>query len=588
MESSLSHEAAQAGSDILIVGGGPVGLMTAILLARQGVRSTVIDRRGRSAYAPKAHMINPRTIEICSAAGLDVSEMYRQATSTSTDHDRLTRFTTRVMDRELGSLPFECSDPDRDSSPFWRINLAQPRFEGFLIEAIEDQPLITLVEGAEWFNCKDLPNGAITSSIRCDGEMIEFRSRYLIGADGANSRVRDAVGIVMEGDENVQRCLTISFGADWRYLLQNRPSMFYWALNAKLPGVFLVYDMAKTWTYLVFDAPQAAPTEAQAREIVLDALGVDAPLTISQVLPWGLTAQVARQYRAGKTFLVGDAAHRFPPTGGLGLNTGIQDAHNLAWKIGAVLAGRATAELLDSYERERRPVAELNTRQSMKNAGNIVALLELTGDEEQVVINAAIAQTYEAFNSLGLQLGFSYGDQVAPPTIDTFTPTARIGDRLAHAWLRGRASRSVLDLLDDRRWSLLTRSPGRWSRLTLASRQTPTVIDLDLECVPEAWCELVGITAENALLVRPDGHIAARAEHPHELDAEIGSRGVAPRSHWFRECHDNAHRETPTSWAARLSLDLDQPTEVKPSPSQTRRIAGPDGLSSSRRVLLAA
>ena len=508
---------------VVIVGGGPVGLMSALLLARQGVRSTVLERRPRSIRAPKAHVVNPRTIEICHLAGLDVQEMYAQATPV--DDDRVTRFVTRVMDRELGSLPFEQTDVTH--TPYARMNLAQPRFEMILVESLRQQPLVTLLDGAEWLDCKELDDdGGVVSSVRIAGEVVEFRSRYLVGADGANSRVREAAGIGMAGQENVQSCLTISFTANWRPLLRDRPSMFYWALAARLPGVFLAYDIGSTWTYLVFDAPPTPPTPEKARDIVLDALGADAELTISHILPWGLTAQVARSYRVGSIFLAGDAVHRFPPTGGLGLNTGIQDAHNLAWKIGAVLSGRSGEELLDTYERERRPVAELNTRQSMTNAGHLLRLLSLTGDEPQADIDAAIAQTYEGFNSLGLQLGFSYGSDVAPLTIETYTPTARIGDRLPHAWLEADPARPVLDLLDDRAWSLFTTSPQEWDGANLGPANPVNVLDVRTQGAPAWWCDLVGLARDNAVLVRPDGHIAARVESSDGLDARIATEGL--------------------------------------------------------------
>ncbi len=512
----MAAEQVDQHDDVLIVGGGPVGLTAALLLARQGVPSTVIERRPARAHAPKAHVLNPRTLEILHAAGMDIAALRAQATSP--EDDKVTRFVTRVAEREIGSMPFERHDDTH--TPFPRMNLAQPKFEKALRDTLAGLDAATVLDGHQWLGCQQDDDG-ITSTVERGGQRVNFRTRYVIGADGANSPVRGAAGIGMHGAEGVQPCLTISFEANWREMLADRPSMFYWAIEARLPGVFLAYDMNSTWTYLIFDAPPAPPTEQEAREIILDAVGAPVEFTIKHILPWSLTAQVADRYRVGRLLLAGDAAHRFPPTGGLGLNTGVQDAHNLAWKLAAVLAGRADSDLLDSYEAERQPIAELNTDQSMRNAGDMLALLGMQADMPQEVIDATMNQTWESFNSLGLQLGFSYGPDPAPATIRTFTPTGRPGDRMPHAWIGHDAERcSTLDLLDPLHYTLLARDAGLWAGA--CERYGVTLVDLSqIGSLPTEWVELVGLAKNAGLLVRPDGHIAAQLADPGDADWKV-------------------------------------------------------------------
>jgi 2,4-dichlorophenol 6-monooxygenase len=242
-----------------------------------------------------------------------------------------------------------------------------------------------------------------------------------------------------------------------------------------------------------------------------------------------MTLQVAERYRAERIFLVGDAAHRFPPTGGLGLNTGVQDAHNLAWKLAAVESGWAPPSLLDSYDTERRPVARENAEVSGRNAGRMLEVyqaLGTSGDGTRDRVRAAIANQAEHFDMLGLQLGFRYEtgalvrDGSAAPIVENavreYVPTGRPGARLPHAWTRSDGVRvSTLDLVHPDRFTLIAGAAGeRWTEAAATIASPPLgclAIGADVPDAGGAWARQLGIEADGALLVRPDQHVAWRA-----------------------------------------------------------------------------
>src|SRR5260221_6302698 len=269
----------------------------------------------------------------------------------------------------------------------------------------------------------------------------------------------------------------------------------------------------------------------------------DVDLAIRTVSPWVMTCQVAARSRAGWVSLVGDAAPRFPPTGGLGLTPGVQDAHNLAWKLAAVLEGSAPAALLDTYEAERRPVAQYNAEQSLQNAVRLLEVPRALGfsDDPETArrnfaesladqsrrreVTAVIEHQAEHFDMLGLQLGFAYergallpdgGEQpaVANPVRD-FVPSIHPAARLPHGWLSDRSGRrSTLDLIRLARLTLLVGPDGR------AWLEAVRLIHPRLECLRmeidkgdrnDWWTAVAGMHADGALLVRPDQHIAFRA-----------------------------------------------------------------------------
>ena len=521
-------------STALIVGAGPVGLMTAVLLARHGVRCTIVERFQTRHGAPKAHALNPRSLEICRAAGLDIAAMKRLGTPVN--EGGWVRFVTTLAGEEIGAMPYERQDEQvLELTPTPLINLAQPLFEDVLLEAVAGSPLIELRRGLTWVGCEQ--DGDTVTSVVQDvesGERASLVSHYVIGTDGAGSAVRRELGVAMLGDSAAQAFTTIHFAANLRDVVGERPAILYWIMQPPHTGVLIAYDLGSRWCMLYPHdptVPRESFTPELCREILDHAIGeAGHALEIKHVLPWALVSEVAERYRVGRVFLVGDAAHRFPPTGGLGLNTGLQDAHNLAWKIAAVEQGRASGALLDSYHAERHAVAVTNSAQSYKNAQRILKLqtaLKSDGAEDagalsrrlrdpvaQADIQRQVANQREHFDSLALQLGFVYGAEGDEPAdVSDFRPRLVVGGRMPHAWLkRGGRTVPLLDLLDDRRFTLLVGRNGAGMLEAAASTAAQTRVvaeDLDFTDPQGSLRRFVALDEGAAVLVRPDGHVAA-------------------------------------------------------------------------------
>ncbi len=265
------------------------------------------------------------------------------------------------------------------------------------------------------------------------------------------------------------------------------------------------------------------------------ALAVD----VQSIDPWVMRSQVAERWRVGPVFLLGDAAHRFPPTGGFGMNTGVQDAHNLAWKLAGVLHGWAPPALLDTYETERRPVAQFNADQSLKNARQMptpgrgespLAVIEDDSPEGAAIrqlVGGGVGRTREHFSAQGQAKGFAYASSAivteeaaaaeGASTVADYVPSARPGSLAPHAWLRnGVGTRSLLDLYGDRFVLLVGPAGHRWRNAARDVAGMPFVAhtvgtDVDVDGPPGTWGALYGVEPDGAVLVRPDGHVAWRA-----------------------------------------------------------------------------
>ena len=514
---------------VLIVGAGPAGMVAALTLSKFDIPSIVVDRRVERSHAPRAHAVNQRTMEICDQLGLD-GDLIRHV-GTDEKVAGQVRFKSRLNGTLFGTLPYERQTAETlEITPFPLVNIAQPDFEALLASELEHQDNICLLRGAE---CQSLveANEHVHASVQLRGQAtpVNIEAQYVIAADGAGSRTRESLGIVMEGPENISHQVMMHFEADLTDVMGDTPGVLHFLFDPMTSGALLSFDPTKTWVFMKQYDPSIETVddydESRCRSIILDAIGEkNVPIKVRHISPWTMNAQVAETYRVGRIFLAGDAAHRFPPTGGLGLNTGVADAHNIAWKMAYVLKRFAGGQLLNSYESERLPVAKTNAEQSLLNASKMFELIvALYGDNPENTMDrfAAICADPEAypevaaavevqrphFDSINLQLGYRYcSDALVNAAalqsaqdidISIYEASYEVGALLPHRWLSD--NRPVLDQLNRTGFTLFAGPNADWAHSTELSE----IIHYDGN-----WWSETGLADDSAILVRPDGHIA--------------------------------------------------------------------------------
>lgn len=544
--------------DVLIVGAGPTGLLASLLLERQGATTRIVEKRPHPQRAPAAHAVNARTLEICRAAGVDMDAAMRAAKAP--EDAGYVYWITKLGGRPLGRVPYERQRDDQLAvTPTPLRNLSQNRFEPLLIEALERLAKRRPDFSHTCLGCEDRDDHVMTT-LRDDrsGKESTVASRYVIAADGAGSAIRKSLGIELDGPARLQSFIMVHMRTRLRGLPHIPPGLLFFVSDPETGGAaFVVHDLDREAVCMMpFDPDvecEADWDEARCEAAIRNALeDPSLEFEIAHIGSWAMTAQVAQRYGEGNIFLAGDAAHRFPPTGGLGLNSGVQDAHNLAWKLAAVLQGRARPTLLDSYELERRKVAQTNAEQSLRNALKMIevsmaldlgdpaqatsAMLHARLDQPEIQekLARAIANQEEHFDMPGLQLGFCYeqgalvrgvGDEPPALSVRTFTPTGTPGARLPHAWLAPReAGESLLDRVPLDRFLLLAGPKGSaWSKAVedLCDERLGALL-LEDDAVEDLarWLAEAGIEPDGALLVRPDQHVAWRSRAASEARAE--------------------------------------------------------------------
>lgn len=536
---------------VLIVGGGPTGLVLSILLSRFGVESLLVERDPGTCDHPKAHVVNLRSMEILRLLGVDEAI---QAEALPLGRGSFVRWVRSMAGAEFANLrvgpPPELASALASLSPAIPASCAQDRIEPLLAALAEEglgriefaTDLVGVEPGAE----------CVTAKVVTGGRERQVRADWLVGCDGAASTTRGLAGIAMEGPDALAHVVGIYFHADLEDLFSKRPAILHWVIDEEAPGTLIAMDGSQRWVFhAAWEKDRVAIgryTEERCRDVLRRAIGTDIDMEIRSVRPWSMTGQIAARYREGRVLLAGDAAHRFPPTGGFGMNTGIQDAHNLAWKLASVLQGTAGEALLDSYETERLPVGRGNCEWSVKNAAGLAALMgpgaaqqarrlaqgEVTFEELSAEVQALANREAAHFGSLGRDLGFTYDagvmleDGTPPPDRDDpdreYVPNARPGARAPHFGLvKDGALLSSLDLFDGH-WTLLAAPDPRWRNAASGQRlpiETAIVGEDVLD--PEGVFPSLYAIGSGAVLVRPDGHVAWRVrECPPDPEAELG------------------------------------------------------------------
>jgi len=560
---------------VLIVGGGGAGLTASMLLAGLDVEHLLINSRSGTSELPKAHVLNQRSMEILDDAG--VADLIEERGTPA-----------EAMAATAFYAGFGGSDPDagrrmakaqswgaggaaerwRAASPRRQCNLPQIRLEPLLRARAEE-----LSPGRVRFNHEliDLSQdeGGVTVIVRDNGNGREYevRADYLIGADGGRT-IPGQIGVEYEGLGVVSEAVSFHVSADFSEVAPDPDVLIRWIISPERgAGVVMVPMGPERWgpdseewvihlQYLVGD-PRAASDEAVLADLRAALNIPELPMQIHKISRWTVDAVLASSFREGRVFLVGDAAHRHPPTGGLGLTSAIHDVHNLCWKLAAVLAGQAGAPLLDTYEAERRPVDARNAQRSLENAVNHLEIIATggvsheqsaeqnwaslrrlwSGDSADAEHRAAVLRLIRAqsmeFNEHNVEYGFAHESAAIvadgtpepenPDDVRIHIPSTRPGSPLPHAWIEDidGERRPIKDLVRPGAFLVIAGEEGTaWCE---AAKQVADDLEVPLDAVrighldgdffdPRcAWLRRREFGPEGAVLVRPDRFVAWRS-----------------------------------------------------------------------------
>ncbi|HSF26009.1 MAG TPA: FAD-dependent monooxygenase [Actinomycetes bacterium] len=523
---------------VLVVGGSLVGMTTAMLLAKQGVKSLVVEKHPGSAIHPRAALMLQRSMEIFRSAG--VEDEMRTRSFNQFEPDGAIMAVETMAGKEIAWYMTRVNDGVRDLSPSERIFVTQIAVEPVLKGRAEELGAEVLF-GTELVSVTEDADG-VSAVIRdrTTSEESNVRAKYLIAADGPHSTVREQLGITRSGHGVLSKSITIYFRADIEPLLKGRNLSVIMVVNDVLQGFFRFEKPYQSGFLVVHGLgdPQrpnsdlwTGLSDESCIEMVRAGLGVDdIPVEINNVMQWEATAVTADEFRRGRTFLVGDAAHEMPPYGGYGGNTGIHDAHNLAWKLAAVLNGSAGEDLLSSYDAERRPAAAFTVEQGYSRFVVRAAPYRAADGIEPVVPDANIDLGYRYRSSAVIADANDDGAIQSDPRELHGLP----GSRAPHYELTlGGKQVSTLDFFN-RNFVLFTGADAKAWRESGEAAGRELGLDLDLYTVDAVadpaggFAESYGITSTGAVLVRPDGFVAWRAEtdagaDQHSLSTVLGT-----------------------------------------------------------------
>ncbi len=559
-------------TEVLIIGTGPAGSTTAALLSTYGIQNMAINRYRWLSNTPRAHITNQRTMEVLRDLGREVEdEAYLFATHQELMGDNI--FCESLAGEEIGRIKAWGNHPLSKaehlmSSPTKMNDLPQTFMEPLLFKTACSRGTQARMSTEYLSHTQDAEGVTTTCRDRLTGKNISIRSKYLIGADGGKSLVAEHAGLPFEGKMGVGGSMNILFRADLSKYVAHRPSVLYWVMQpgADVGGIGMgLVRMVRPWNeWLIvwgydISAPEPEVTPEFATGVARQLVGdPNLEIELLSANTWTVNNRYATRISNGRVFCMGDAIHRHPPSNGLGSNTSIQDAFNLAWKLAMVLKGQAGERLLDSYDTERAPVAkQIVTRanQSITEFGPIFQALgmsegvdpaqmqknlaarsegtEIAASQREAIRKAIAFKKYE-FDAHGVEMNQRYRSDaiVADGQIEPafqleadlhYQPTTWPGARLPHVWLFRRdsgAEISSLDLCGSGRFTLLTGLGGEFWAKAAAEVGTALGIEILTHVIGPRqthvdhsgdWARACEITDNGCLLVRPDQHVCWRS-----------------------------------------------------------------------------
>ena len=559
-------------TDVLIVGTGPAGSSTAALLSSYGIDNVLINNYSWLAGTPRAHITNQRTMEVLRDLGKEVeAEAYLHATEQDLMGENI--FCTSLAGEELGRMKSWGKHPNSRaehllSSPSFMNDLPQTFMEPLLYKTACSRGTQSRMSTQYLSHIEDEDGVLSTCLDKLSNKEIKIKSKYLVGADGGNSKVAENIDLPFEGKMGVGGSMNILFKADLSKYVAHRPSVLYWVLQpgADIGGIGMgLVRMIRPWNeWLIvwgYDINQPAPKVDKdfATKVARDLVGdPELEIDLLSVSTWTVNNMYAKKMSKGRVFCAGDATHRHPPSNGLGSNTSIQDGFNLAWKLAYVIKDKAGAELLDTYSIERSPIAkQIVTRanQSIAEFGPIFEALGLTDTQDPVkmkknmderkqnspkaekqrqALREAIAFKKYEFDAHGVEMNHRYksnsvltgGDKEPEFKKDKelfYQPTTYPGARIPHAWVYDKTGvkHSLLDLCGKGNFSIFTGIGGEeWLK---AAKNIETQLGIKIQCNiigPDQdfedhageWSSIREISDSGLILVRPDQHICWRSK----------------------------------------------------------------------------